>query len=236
VWHSEQPGDEVRDEGGGGASPRVAFLGFKLTTSDLALEKLNLSRLVRRLAHEDGLGSIERVNDAIREYKLFLRLVWWHPEENLLPSAAVDAVWQRHLLDTQAYHADCLAIFGVHMHRIYETRQTDEALVRTRALYQTAYGTPSSMHELWSGKATVPAVASISKLLPPPQKPKAPIIAAVEDEDLEWLGVAVAKELPLKQVVCKKSEPLRKIAITDPATTVAEYKKFLWMMVDKKGA
>ena len=31
----EQPGDEVRDEGGGRASPRVAFLGFKLSTSNM---------------------------------------------------------------------------------------------------------------------------------------------------------------------------------------------------------
>ena len=31
----EQPGDELRDEGGGRASPRVAFLGDKIVTSDM---------------------------------------------------------------------------------------------------------------------------------------------------------------------------------------------------------
>ena len=201
-----------------------------------ALQKLNLSRLLRRLAHEDGLGTIERAKGAIREYKLFLRLVWLHPGESLLPSAAVDAVWQRHLLDTKAYHEDCLGIFGLHLHRIYGAQQPDEALVRTRVLYQTAYAAPSSS-EFWGGVATVPAFASVSPELPaPPQQLSAATCAAVEEEDLEWIGVAVAKELPLKQAVCKKSEPLREIAITDPAATVAEYKKFLRMMVDEKGA
>ena len=37
MWHSEQPGDEVRDEGGGGASPEVAFLRAKLFPSDLGV-------------------------------------------------------------------------------------------------------------------------------------------------------------------------------------------------------
>ena len=201
-----------------------------------ALQKLNLSRLLRRLAHEDGLGTIERAKGAIREYKLFLRLVWLHPGESLLPSAAVDAVWQRHLLDTKAYHEDCLGLFGRHLHRIYGAQQPDEALVRTRVLYQTAYAKPSSS-EFWGGVAAVPAVASVSPELPaPPRQLNAATCAAVEEEDLEWIGVAVAKELPLKQAVCKKSEPLREIAITDPAATVAEYKKFLRMMVDEKGA
>jgi hypothetical protein len=88
------------------------------------------------------------------------------------------------------------------------------------------------------GVATVPAATSISAALPSPQQTQAQPkqFAAVEDEDLDWLGLAVAKELPLKQAVCKKAEPLRQIAIKDPSATVAEYKKFLRMMVDEKGA
>ena len=128
-------------------------------------------------------------------------------------------------------------LFGVYLHRIYGVEQPGEALARTRVLYQNVYGMTSS-NDIWSGTANVPAVASVSPKLPSPAQkpPKAALFAAVEDEDLEWLGVAVARELPLKQAVCKKSEPLRKIAITDPAATVAEYKKFLRLMVDEKGA
>jgi hypothetical protein len=75
-----------------------------------SLRQLDLSRLLRRLAHEDGLGTIERANGAIGEYKRFLRLVFLNRDEELVPSAAVDSVWQRHLLDTKVYHEDCLAV------------------------------------------------------------------------------------------------------------------------------
>jgi hypothetical protein len=73
----------------------------KLTERDAALEQLDLSRLLRRLVAEDGLGSPARATAAIGEYKRFLRLARLHPGERLQCPAAVDAVWQRHLLDTK---------------------------------------------------------------------------------------------------------------------------------------
>ena len=209
-----------------------------------ALARLDLSRLLRRLVHEDGLGSNARAASAIEEYKRFLRLVWMHPEMKLLPSKSVDLVWQRHILDTKAYEEDCLALFGEHLHRIYGESEPDVSLEHTRGLlYQSAFSAPPSAtsEELWKGVATVPAAAMASPSLPRLPRAEHPpsgksSFEDVEDQDLEWLGVAVAQELPLKQVVCAKSEPLRQIAIEDPSATVVEYKKFLRMMVDDHGA
>ena len=73
----------------------------KLTERDATLEQLDLSRLLRRLVAEDGLGSPARATAAIVEYTRFLRLARLHPGERLQCPAAVDAVWQRHLLDTK---------------------------------------------------------------------------------------------------------------------------------------
>ena len=93
------------------------------SSRDAALRRLDLSRLLRRLVSEDGLGSLENAVAAIAEYKRFLRLARLHPAESLQPSAAVDAVWQRHLLDTKVYEADCLELFGTHAHRLYLPHQ-----------------------------------------------------------------------------------------------------------------
>jgi hypothetical protein len=202
---------------------------------DATLRRLNLSKLLRRLAHEDGLGTTERAAAAIAEYKIFLKLVWLHPCESLMPSKAVDLVWQRHLLDTKAYAEECLELFGAHLHRVYGVEAPDAALEMTLQLYRTTSGgaVESDVAALWQGVAIVPATTSVAVNLSPRKLEQVVVPrVAVEDEDLAWLGVAVAKELPLKQAVCKYSEPLRKIAISDPSATVIEYKKFVRMMVD----
>ena len=61
---------------------------------DHAVQELDLSRMLRRLVSEDGLGSRECAIAVIGEYKRFLRLARLHPGESLQPCAAVDAVWQ----------------------------------------------------------------------------------------------------------------------------------------------
>jgi hypothetical protein len=208
-----------------------------------ALAHLDLSRLLRRLVHEDGLESNDRAISSIEEYKRFLRLLWMYPEQKLLPSKAVDLVWQRHILDTEAYEQDCLALFGEHLHRIYGVIDPDVELEHTRRLYWTAFPTATSVtsEKLWEDIATVPAAAMASASLPrlPRAQHPSPValkLENVEDQDLEWLGTAVAQELPLKQAVCKKSEPLRQIALEDTSATVVEYKKFLRMMIEDHGA
>ncbi len=208
-----------------------------------ALAHLDLSRLLRRLVHEDGLESNNRAACSIEEYKRFLWLLWMYPEQKLLPSKAVDLVWQRHILDTVAYEQDCLALFGEHLHRIYGVIDPDVELEHTRRLYRTAFPKAPSVtsEQLWKDVATVPAAAMASASLPRLPRAQHPSSVAskledVEDQDLEWLGTAVAQELPMKQAVCKMSEPLRQIALDDTGATVVEYKKFLRMMIDDHGA
>jgi hypothetical protein len=222
------------------------------SSRDAALRRLDLSRLLRRLVSEDGLGSLENAVAAIAEYKRFLRLARLHPAESLQPSAAVDAVWQRHLLDTKVYEADCLELFGTHAHRLYPPQAgAAQHLARTRELLlqeAALLGPPSGPSAaLWGELPTVPAMLSVSPSLPAPPRPftklggilrggRAPSnLAPLANEELEWLGAAVAKELPLKQSACKHAEPLRQIACTDPAAAVREYKRFLQMMIDDSG-
>ena len=221
----------------------AALLGRQLqsnaaSSQELSLARLDLTRLKKRLVNEDGLGTKERAIAALAEYKRFLQVVRLHPEESLQPCAAVDAVWQRHLLDTKEYAADCGAMFGAYGHRLYPKRpeaKATAALGRTRELYQQTHGVAPPA-DMWSELPMAPALISISSSLPrmpsrslPARvwRPQGARDGAVENEDLEWLGTAVAKELPLKQSKCKHAEPLREIAMADPAATVVEYKRFL---------
>ena len=227
--------------------------GSTAASRDAAAEQLDLSRLLRRLVGEDGLGTRERAIAAVGEYRRFLRLARLHPGESLQCSAAVDAVWQRHLLDTKDYQRDCIALFGAHAHRLYprahDGRAAGVALARTRELYAATYGAAAltECEDLWAEVPVVPALISVSvsaalpsPLAPPPVKARAGegkgVSAALAAEDLEWLGVAVAEELPLKQSKCKHAEPLRQIAIGDPAAAVKEYKRFISMMIGGGGA
>eukprot|EP01052_Picozoa_sp_SAG31_P053934 SAG31_NODE_14079_length_828_cov_1.106996_1_plen_162_part_01 len=143
-----------------------------------ALRQLDLSRLVRRLVCEDGLCSHQSAVAAIAEYKRFLRLAQLHPGERMQPPKDVDAVWQRHLLDTKAYEIDCIALFGTHAHRVYEY---DDSVVdlpegsvtcarlslqQTRTYYEEAFGTAPPT-EMWSQvPAIAPARLSTQKMLP----------------------------------------------------------------------
>ena len=99
----------------------AAFARGSANKSD-ALENLDLSRYVKKLVSEDGLGSAEHARDAIALYKGFLRVARDGPgQPHAPPSADVDLVWQRHILDTKQYRADCGRIFGAaaYAHRVY---------------------------------------------------------------------------------------------------------------------
>ena len=205
-----------------------------------AIQDLELSRLVRRLVAEDGLDSQDAALAAIAEYKKFLHLATLHPGP-LQPPAAVDVVWQRHLLDTKAYEADCAAIFGRYAHRVYMYGAAGESeeiaaasqmksLARTSALLELEFGTVDS--DIWG---FTPLHSVGIDLTPPPVRSSGAHLTKIEDEDLAWLGAAVAIELPLKQSNCRKKEPLAQIAIDEPAATVEEYKRFLRLMVDHDG-
>ena len=53
---------------------------------------------------------------ASEEYGRFFQLVALRPELALVPSVWVEKVWQRHILDTQEYTADCGAYLPTFLH------------------------------------------------------------------------------------------------------------------------
>lgn len=49
---------------------------------------------------------------AIQVYSYFLGLIDLYPDRALVPTPLLDYVWHLHILDTQRYRQDCLALFG----------------------------------------------------------------------------------------------------------------------------
>eukprot|EP01043_Picozoa_sp_COSAG02_P029112 COSAG02_NODE_1797_length_10902_cov_25.030177_8_plen_678_part_00 len=207
------------------------------TTSKQAvssIDALNLDRLVRRLVSEDGLGDEVRARAAIAAYKQLLRLAASHRDVLLQPAAAVDAVWQRHLLDTKAYHDDCASIFGGYAHRRYPQGTNDDkykAVAHTVALLETEIGTVDK--DIWGTTPLHNVYIDLAPRRPPSESSVFSKRCQIEDVDLDWLGTVVAVELPLKQSQCRNKEPLALIVMEDTAAAVVEYKKFLRLMIDQ---
>lgn len=53
---------------------------------------------------------------AISCYKMFLFLVYLHPQMLLVPTQEIDRVWHCHILHTRKYFQDCLRLFGRFIH------------------------------------------------------------------------------------------------------------------------
>ena len=113
---------------------------------------VDLLRLAPRLVTEDGLRDRQHALLCIQEYQRFLTLAEVHRGVALTPSAAVEAVWERHLLDTEAYFADSEAVFGAYAHRFEHAQGTgpsdcvyttpDASYKATCKLYEARYGAP----------------------------------------------------------------------------------------------
>ncbi|NJN62224.1 MAG: hypothetical protein HC795_12465 [Coleofasciculaceae cyanobacterium RL_1_1] len=79
---------------------------------------------------------------AIEQYCRFLCLMSLYPDRPLVPTPMLDQVWHVHILDTQRYRRDCLALFGQFIdHQPFgtpaltpHTPQTPTNLARSRHL------------------------------------------------------------------------------------------------------
>ncbi len=66
---------------------------------------------------EEGKGwTVEYSGRVEREYRRYLSLAHHYRCEQIVPSKIVDTFWHFHILDTQAYGADCERLFGAFMH------------------------------------------------------------------------------------------------------------------------
>jgi hypothetical protein len=109
------------------------------------IAKLDLARIHAKLTDPTGefAWSKDKADLAIAEYRDFLRLIFSHPRERLVPGPGVDEVWHLHVLDTRKYAADCRLVFGYFVHHIPsyadESASDPNARARTVALYQKVF-------------------------------------------------------------------------------------------------
>lgn len=81
----------------------------------LLIETLDLQPIAFKLQQELG-WSLDQINHATKQYRLWLKMVAHHPEESIIPNKEVDKVWHMHILDTRKYAEDCDKIFGRFLH------------------------------------------------------------------------------------------------------------------------
>lgn len=114
-----------------------------------AVAALDLERLkFKYTASSEAEMSVEEWDEAEREYRRFLTLKACYPLAALVPTKQVDEVWHAHILDTEAYHADCMSIFGRFLHHypyfgIYgkeDYQNLVDAFGETRKLYERHFG------------------------------------------------------------------------------------------------
>lgn len=74
-------------------------------------------------------------------YKRFLILNKKYPNEIIVPTREIDEFWHNHILHTQEYYNDCMAIFGHYRHHT-PSSATDEEIkilkngsIKTQELY-----------------------------------------------------------------------------------------------------
>lgn len=129
------------------------------TPSDLdpAVSRLDLLRLqlspVARLQSFAPNGGDEDL-----EYRRFLSLKQWYPNQMLVPRGVALQLWQAHILDTRAYRSDCEAVFGRFIDHFPYLGAESEADQRElhfaeqlyRELYARHFGAPSGALEIAS--------------------------------------------------------------------------------------
>lgn len=91
-----------------------------------------------------------RTTVAELEYKRFLSLRLWNPDlpYPLVPTVLVDGLWHAHILDTHAYVADTMRLFGAYLHHFpylgfgskANAEQKRHAFEHTCALYEWTFG------------------------------------------------------------------------------------------------
>ena len=82
------------------------------------LERIDFQGVRLKLADPiEGLGWPEdTIDEAESRYRQFLALTHAYPDRTIVPTTFVDVFWHQHILDTRAYAADTVAVFGFFLH------------------------------------------------------------------------------------------------------------------------
>lgn len=133
-----------------------------MTDRDISgrVARLDLTLIKEKLHDEDeGAGWSREFCDRVEiEYRRYLVLsgTYTDPADAVVPSRMVDTFWHAHILDTQAYTADCEAVFGEFLHHFpyFGTRGPEDAqdlgdsYDRTLARYELLFGLPPM--DIWA--------------------------------------------------------------------------------------
>ena len=125
--------------------------------AERAIAALDLTMVKMKLMDvKEGKGWDRDTADRVEiRYKRFLLLNATVADVDIVPTTDVDDMWHYHILDTQAYAADCLKVFGEFFHHFpyfglrgpEDAEYLRRAFTETCALYERTFGEPYSSNE-----------------------------------------------------------------------------------------
>ena len=79
--------------------------------------ELDLESVIFKLCHpRGGEWRMDKARSVERDYRRWLYMHVVYPDVNLVPTEDIDEMWHTHILDTEAYAADCSVMFGHYLH------------------------------------------------------------------------------------------------------------------------
>ena len=125
------------------------FLPDELAIARQRIAVLDLEPImVKLMDKKEGKGwSLAKTQDEVARYRNFLFLNAKYPDQRIVPTVDVDAVWHAHILDTMKYSEDCQAIFGCFFHHFpyfgirgaEDAKALSSAFSETKRLYQLEF-------------------------------------------------------------------------------------------------
>ena len=128
---------------------RISYLINKKGIAPI-IANIDLEMVKMKLQDSDeGLGwTDEQCDEAEIEYKRFLHLNKKFPDLSIVPHTIMDLMWHQHILDTRAYHKDCITFFGDYFHHFpyfgirseSDRQELNAAFEETQKIYVSEFG------------------------------------------------------------------------------------------------
>ena len=115
------------------------------------IDALDLEPVAYKLMHPEPGAPVMTLTEAdqrIADYRCFLKLCAWYPDETIVPSQEIDEAWHAHILDTAKYADDTEQAFGYFLHHFpylglrgpQDAARWKAASARTRELSRAHFG------------------------------------------------------------------------------------------------